>query len=459
MSPELIKGEPLNEKTDIYSLGMVLIEMITLDIPYCEFNHNLNLMTQKIKEGVKPASLERISDEKEKKFILKLMDKDPNKRPSVSELLNDEFLKINDKEDNRYIKLIKIKRKKKKIIKKNEIQAQPTHYDDVDFSHKKYNDSIDKKLIVKNLDKKKKILFKQEFEEHPYFDENINIRSMKHVENKTSEKMKRNRESNGFDLVKLLDSPSKNVIVPENLKSDNNKKESTMTLQHIVTSSQCEGAFTQYSKYYSDVYQTNTDYMYTHHHNKNKIPTNNLNVHTDNKQKTNTDDSFDKKEEKNMIQKNIEKLQELSKIQEKISVVKDTNSPLEKPHTPIDKKDTLKDEKKEIDQKNPIIIENIEPISHDNLENTGLVSNHHYKIFDNNYNVHLKFLINQDGKLHEIQFTYNLLRDNIPDLMEEIQNEFNFSYDHLNHIYETLKKISIYSKFYKNSDLLHDNSF
>ncbi len=43
--------------------------------------------------------------------------------------------------------------------------------------------------------------------------------------------------------------------------------------------------------------------------------------------------------------------------------------------------------------------------------------------------------------------------------MDEIQYEFNFSSENLNHIYETLKKISIYSKFYGNSDILHDNSF
>ena len=82
-----------------------------------------------------------------------------------------------------------------------------------------------------------------------------------------------------------------------------------------------------------------------------------------------------------------------------------------------------------------------------------------FQIFDCNYDVHLKFLVNQDFKIHELQFTYNLLKDNIPDLMLEIQNEFNFSSENLNHIYETLKKVSIYSKFYSNSNIIHDNSF
>jgi len=99
-----------------------------------------------------------------------------------------------------------------------------------------------------------------------------------------------------------------------------------------------------------------------------------------------------------------------------------------------------------------------ENIKKQNSNSEQISHNSNYQIFDSNYNVQVKFLINQDNKLHEIRFTYNLIRDNIPDLMEEIQNEFNFSHENLNHIYETLKKISIYSKFYKKSDILHDNS-
>ena len=53
----------------------------------------------------------------------------------------------------------------------------------------------------------------------------------------------------------------------------------------------------------------------------------------------------------------------------------------------------------------------------------------------------IKFLINEEGKLHEIQFTYNLLKDKKASLIEEIKREFNFSKDHLKHIYEILKKI------------------
>lgn len=81
------------------------------------------------------------------------------------------------------------------------------------------------------------------------------------------------------------------------------------------------------------------------------------------------------------------------------------------------------------------------------------------QIFDAQYNIHVKFLINQEGKLHEVQFTYNLLKDNIKSLMEEIRREFNFSVGNLNRIYEELKKINLYAKLTKSSEIIPDNSF
>jgi hypothetical protein len=194
---------------------------------------------------------------------------------------------------------------------------------------------------------------------------------------------------------------NKNKVNELNLDA---KRESTVTL-NLATSSH-EGN-THHSKYHSDVYHTtNTDYMnnpiyYNNGNNKISNTGNAATVFSENKnnERVNTNNHNEHNEE-SFTNNNIKK---------------------------------------------------------NNLESTG--NNSPYQIFDANYNVHLKFLINQDSKLHEIQFVYNLLRDNIADLMEEIQNEFNFSHENLNHIYETLKKISIYSKFYKTSDILHDNSF
>ena len=81
-----------------------------------------------------------------------------------------------------------------------------------------------------------------------------------------------------------------------------------------------------------------------------------------------------------------------------------------------------------------------------------------FKIVDDSYNVFLKILIKEESKMNEIQFTYNLLKDSIDNVMEEIKKEFNLSKDNLNHIYETLKKVNIYSKLCEDLELLPNNS-
>ena len=80
-------------------------------------------------------------------------------------------------------------------------------------------------------------------------------------------------------------------------------------------------------------------------------------------------------------------------------------------------------------------------------------------IIDENYSVHLKFFIKENEKLIEIKFIYNLLKDNIEDLMNEIKNEYNLSENNLNQIYQNLKKIFIYAKLTSDIKILPNNSF
>ena len=155
MSPEVLNDKNITEKSDIYSLGMVLIEMITIEVPYYSLHTHLSLIKQKIKEGLKPNALDRITDEPVKKFILRLIDSDYNNRPSVSELLQDEFLKIDQKEDNRKIKLVKLKKKKRKKDTKKDIEISEKTLDV--FKNKAY-----KSRTTKNA-----LLFKHDFEEIP----------------------------------------------------------------------------------------------------------------------------------------------------------------------------------------------------------------------------------------------------------------------------------------------------
>jgi serine/threonine protein kinase len=342
MAPEILLEKEITEKSDVYSLGMLLIEMITIEVPYTDFNMTRAGILQKIRDGIEPSLLDRISDVKAKDYIKKMIDPDPSKRPSVHDLLSDQFLEINEKDDNRKIKLIKIKKKKKKKSIRENME----------------NLSGNK---LQPVEKKNVVPFKRDFEENPYFEEVLKAENIiECAENLQCENF-------GNEIKKKRNSDEKKDNIPQ-------KKEHVPEREKIVTSSHEGGP---YSKNCSDVYHTaNTDYFH-------------------------------------------QKFQ----INDKNAILKTEES--------VNKKSTHQDQ---------------------------CPSSPPYQIFDEHYNVLLKFLISQDGKLHEIQFAYNLLRDNIPDLIEEVQSEFNFSQDNLNHIYETLKKISIYSKFYKQSDILHDNS-
>ena len=389
MSPEVLNDKNITEKSDIYSLGMVLIEMITIEVPYYSLNTHLSLIKQKIKEGIKPNALDRITDEQVKEFLLRLIDLDYNKRPSVSELLQDEFLKIDQKEDNRKIKLVKLKKKRKKDPKK-----------DIEISEKTLD--VFKNKTYKSRTTKNALLFKHDFEENPYFEESLkrdknNFRLGDVDAGVSNMKLGNNREDTFNNEKSKISYPNKNISSLKRESENNINK-----YNHHLAASSHEGLYTQNSDMN---YTANTDYFNNPIYQNKKVPA------TLYKNENNN--------EHNAVN-----------VNENFSKIKKAESP---------------------------VLVSTKP-SQLNFEENQINSNHPYQIFDSNYNVHLKFLINQDNKLHEIQFTYNLLRDNIPDLMEEIQNEFNFSHDNLNHIYETLKKISIYSKFYKTSDILHDNS-
>jgi len=53
MAPEILKGERYTQASDIYSLGMVMYELITGLPPYAEQDHDVNLALMII-QGVRP---------------------------------------------------------------------------------------------------------------------------------------------------------------------------------------------------------------------------------------------------------------------------------------------------------------------------------------------------------------------------------------------------------------------
>ena len=104
IAPEVHEGK-YNTKADIYSLGMSIIEMLTLEKPYKECDGILNIY-QKQKKNIYPESLNKICNDNMVNFI-KLCLKNENERPSAKELLDNKWLNDDLSEENDKCVLIK----------------------------------------------------------------------------------------------------------------------------------------------------------------------------------------------------------------------------------------------------------------------------------------------------------------------------------------------------------------
>ncbi|XP_048865419.1 mitogen-activated protein kinase kinase kinase 4 isoform X8 [Brienomyrus brachyistius] len=95
MAPEVItraKGEGHGRAADIWSLGCVLIEMVTGKRPWHEYEHNFQIM-YKVGMGHKPPIPEKLSAEG-KDFLQHCLESDPKQRWTASTLLDHPFVKV-----------------------------------------------------------------------------------------------------------------------------------------------------------------------------------------------------------------------------------------------------------------------------------------------------------------------------------------------------------------------------
>ncbi|WJX64885.1 putative serine/threonine-protein kinase wnk11 [Trifolium repens] len=88
MAPELY-DEDYTELVDIYSFGMCVLEMVTVEIPYSECD-NVAKIYRKVSSGIRPAALNKVKDPEVKDFIERCLAQ-PRARPSAAELLQDPF--------------------------------------------------------------------------------------------------------------------------------------------------------------------------------------------------------------------------------------------------------------------------------------------------------------------------------------------------------------------------------
>ncbi|XP_029031796.1 mitogen-activated protein kinase kinase kinase 4 isoform X2 [Betta splendens] len=95
MAPEVItraKGEGHGRAADIWSLGCVLIEMVTGKRPWHEYEHNFQIM-YKVGMGHKPPIPEKLSTEG-KDFLCHCLESEPKRRWTANMLLDHPFVKV-----------------------------------------------------------------------------------------------------------------------------------------------------------------------------------------------------------------------------------------------------------------------------------------------------------------------------------------------------------------------------
>ncbi len=90
ISPEQAKGEVLDHRTDIYSMGIVLYEMLTADVPF-RGGSSIDISLKHINEKpLKPSELMENVPDKLEKIIMHCLEKNPLDRyPTVKELIGD----------------------------------------------------------------------------------------------------------------------------------------------------------------------------------------------------------------------------------------------------------------------------------------------------------------------------------------------------------------------------------
>ena len=99
MAPEINEGK-YSFKVDIYSLGLTIIEMLTLETPYKECEGTLKIYENK-KNEIYPESFYKINNENVKNFI-KLCLRKENERPTANELLNNKWLNDDISNENNF---------------------------------------------------------------------------------------------------------------------------------------------------------------------------------------------------------------------------------------------------------------------------------------------------------------------------------------------------------------------
>ena len=95
MAPEMLTGGEVSTECDIWSVGCVVVEMVTGKPPYAEagFENMFAVMLHIAKQGTRPSDPSKISQEC-KGFLSRCFQRDPGMRPGARELVNDPWISV-----------------------------------------------------------------------------------------------------------------------------------------------------------------------------------------------------------------------------------------------------------------------------------------------------------------------------------------------------------------------------
>ena len=162
LSPEIVNNKQYTIKSDIWSLGVLLYEMMALKMPFDA--NSLPMLTLKIIKG-NYAPPPQIYTSDLRNLVSQLLSVDPNKRPTADEILKMPIIKnriknyLNEIDYNKEFSksIVKLYQKEKKPqIKKNFKEEKETDNYDSNISRAQTNDSVKKNEQIKNFFKNKK---------------------------------------------------------------------------------------------------------------------------------------------------------------------------------------------------------------------------------------------------------------------------------------------------------------
>ena len=116
VSPEIIQNIPYSYKSDIWSLGVLLYEMVSLKVPFD--GPNLPILILKIQKG-EYEKLKNIWSEDLRNLIYSMLQTNPNNRPNLEDILSKFYCFFND-----FFRNAIFKGKNEKIVRRMWLQSR-----------------------------------------------------------------------------------------------------------------------------------------------------------------------------------------------------------------------------------------------------------------------------------------------------------------------------------------------